>query len=392
MVLRGLLARKRHELKLFRASARLTGFAQQLSQVLRELQRHQLTPEALLEVAGQVPEVEGLAYKLQDLATLLRDYLEWLRAHDLQDDDSLLAAAVQALGGERGAAVPSPESGVELGTPRSALRTGVAEWRLNLDQFWVDGFAEWSSQELDLLAALAPHCRQATLTFCLDRPAVGKLSWLSNWSVVRKAFEECQRRFASLPEAEIRVETLSRHPSRTRFLNNPVLQRLEQCWAEPEPAENLGAARAEDRHLDAALRRSLRVALCSNPEAEVTLAAREILRHVRAGGRYREVTVLVRKLEGYHEPSATHLLAVRDPVLSRPARIGVASPAGGVDTQRVAHRGLGLAAGRLVRGAQDRPGAGAGGRGGPAGERSAGPRLAGLGVAETDGPRARRRN
>jgi len=312
MVLRGLLARKRHELKLFRASARLTGFAQQLSQVLRELQRRQLTPEALLEVAGQVPEVEGLAYKLQDLATLLRDYLEWLRAHDLQDDDSLLAAAVQALGGERGAAVPSPESvvespkseirnpksEVELGTPHSALRTGAAEGRLNLDQLWVDGFAEWSSQELDLLAALVPHCRQATLTFCLDRPAVGKLSWLSNWSVVRKAFEECQRRFASLPEAEIRVETLSRHPSRTRFLNNPVLQRLEQCWAGPEPSENLGEAEIPD----AALRRSLRVALCSNPEAEVTLAAREVLRHVRQGGRYREVTVLVRKLEGYHEP------------------------------------------------------------------------------------------
>src|SRR5208337_3988891 len=40
----------------------------------------------------------------------------------------------------------------------------------------------------------------------------------------------------------------------------------------------------------------------SNAEAEVTLAAREVLRHVQEGGRYREVTVLVRKLEGYHEP------------------------------------------------------------------------------------------
>ena len=47
MVLRGLLTQKRDELKLFRASARLTGFAQQLSLLLRELQRSQLTPEAL---------------------------------------------------------------------------------------------------------------------------------------------------------------------------------------------------------------------------------------------------------------------------------------------------------------------------------------------------------
>src|SRR6202030_3515899 len=51
MVLRGLLAKKRDELKLFRASARLTGFAQQLSLVLRELQRQNLTPETLSQLA-----------------------------------------------------------------------------------------------------------------------------------------------------------------------------------------------------------------------------------------------------------------------------------------------------------------------------------------------------
>ena len=46
-VLRALLAKKRDELKLFRASARLTGFAQQLSLVLREIQSSQLTPNAM---------------------------------------------------------------------------------------------------------------------------------------------------------------------------------------------------------------------------------------------------------------------------------------------------------------------------------------------------------
>jgi ATP-dependent helicase/nuclease subunit B len=306
MVLRGLLARKRHELKLFRASARLTGFAQQLSQVLRELQRRQLTPESLLELAGQVQEVEGLAYKLQDLATLLRDYLEWVQAHGLQDADCLLAAAVEALDGRasegRSTDVVSPHSA--LRTPHSALQGRG----LNIDQVWVDGFAEWSLQELDFLAALMPHCRQATLTFCLDRPAGGKVSWLSNWSVVRKSYEECQRRLSRLANAVISVETLPRHPGRTRFLNNPVLQHLEESWADPRPyapprrhSEGLqgerGAAIPDDT-----LTRSLRVAMCSNPEAEVSLAAREVLRHVREGGRYREVTVLVRRLEGYHEP------------------------------------------------------------------------------------------
>ncbi len=47
---------------------------------------------------------------------------------------------------------------------------------------------------------------------------------------------------------------------------------------------------------------SLHLAACANPEAEATLAAREILRFVREGGRYREVTVLARNLANYHEP------------------------------------------------------------------------------------------
>ena len=44
MVLRALLEQKRGELELFRSSARLPGFAQQLSQLLRELQQYQLHP------------------------------------------------------------------------------------------------------------------------------------------------------------------------------------------------------------------------------------------------------------------------------------------------------------------------------------------------------------
>ena len=290
MVLRGLLARQREELKLFRASARLTGFARQLSLVLRELQRHQLAPEALLQLAGQVGGVEGLAYKLEDLATLLRDYLAWLEARGLKDGDCLLDAAAQAL---RDASVAS------VGDSTSA----VPARRGHIEQIWVDGFVEWSPQELDLLAALLPHCGSATFTFCLDREPVGKSSWLSNWSVIRQAFEDARRQFAAVPGARITVEVLARDPGRAdqgRFGRNPVLRHLERFWAEPQPYANpAGLAPAASAE---ALHAAIRVAVCVDPEAEATLAAHEILRHVRAGGRYREVTVLARKLAGYHEP------------------------------------------------------------------------------------------
>ncbi len=113
MVLRGLLARKRHQLRLFRASARLTGFAQQLSLTLRELQNNLLTPESLRQLACQVQEIQGLSFKLQDLAGLLEDYLAWLRAHDLQDTECLLTTATEALAKWVGKTdgTPLPESG-----------------------------------------------------------------------------------------------------------------------------------------------------------------------------------------------------------------------------------------------------------------------------------------
>jgi ATP-dependent helicase/nuclease subunit B len=278
MVLRGLLARKRDALKLFRASARLTGFAQHLSRTLRELQRHQLTPESLNKLAGELHGLPGLSLKLQDLAMLLRDYLDWLNQHSLQDADCLLDSVRRAL----------LENAVE--PQRSTFQIGA---------LWVDGFVELSPQELDLLAGLVQRCEQATFTFCLDHAPTAKISWLSHWAVVRRTLEECRRRIGELDGVNVKVELLPRHPAKSRFTDSRQLQHLEQFWAEPRPfAENAEPNRDATRDLE----NSVRVITCQHPEAEATAAAREILRHVHNGGRYRDVTVLARRLDAYSGP------------------------------------------------------------------------------------------
>jgi ATP-dependent helicase/nuclease subunit B len=278
MVLRGLLSRKREDLRLFRASARLTGFARQLSLLLREFQRHQLNPPSLNALAARVRGTEGLAYKLLDLALLQEAYLDWLKTHRLLDAESLLTAATEAL-------LEGAEGGAEHSgrAPASAFR---------IEHVWVDGFTELSLQEIELLAALIPRCDKATITFCLDEVPTEKSSWLSTWSVVRQTFEKCRRRLEQLPGASVGIELIERHEVRTRFRDNRVLQHLERFWAAPEPYPSGHPPPSS----------ALRAARCVHPEAEVTLAAREILAHVRAGGRYRDITVLVRRLEGYHQP------------------------------------------------------------------------------------------
>ena len=272
MVLRGLLARKQNDLKLFRASARLTGFARQLSLLLRDFQRHQITPQSLNDLAARVPATAGLAYKLLDLALLQQAFLDWLKTHRLLDPENLLGTATDAL--------------LEAQAPTRAPLPSV-----RIEHLWVDGFTELSRQEIELLAALMPLCDQATITFCLDRVPTEKGSWLSTWSVVRKTFDDCRRRLEQVPGASVSIELIERREGQTRFRNNPVLQHLERFWTAPGPYP-----------IDAPTAPALRVVTCVDPEAEVVLAAREILAHVRAGGRYRDITVLVRQLEGYHQP------------------------------------------------------------------------------------------
>ncbi|MBW8865706.1 MAG: hypothetical protein JF609_12465, partial [Verrucomicrobia bacterium] len=142
-----------------------------------------------------------------DLATMLRDYLNWLEQHQLQDADCSLSKAAEALQLSRSA-------------PAEAGAT-----RFTVGQLWVDGFAELSEQELELLGQLFAHCNGATMTFCLDG-LPKKSSWLSTWSLTRKTFEDCRRKFAALAGVETRIEVLPRHPDRGRFFNNPVLQHL----------------------------------------------------------------------------------------------------------------------------------------------------------------------
>ena len=302
MVLRSLLAKNRSTLKLFRASARLTGFAQQLSQVLRELQRNNLTPGALNCLAPQVLHAGALSHKLEDLSTLLGEYMRWLKAHNLQDDDCLLVAAAEAL---RAGAVPygqSAKASPDLIQQELFDQLRPAQIaRFRIAKLWVDGFAQFSDPELDFLTELTRFCDEMAVTFCMEEVPSKDFSWLSPWSTVGRAFKQCEKRFRAVASVNIMSLRLPRNSETVRFSGNPVLQHLERSWAEPQPYQASMVA-ATDSDLKSEVGKHLRLACCVDPEGEATLAAREILGYVRVGGRFRDISILVRGLETYHRP------------------------------------------------------------------------------------------
>jgi ATP-dependent helicase/nuclease subunit B len=269
MVLRALLMREHKNLKVFRASARLTGFAQQLSLLLREFQRHRLAPVRLKELSLTVDVSVSLRDKLHDLALLLGAYADWLKANDLQDVENILDEAARALNHE------------------GKLRPADV-W---VQEMWLDGFAEMTPQEMELLAALVPHCGRATLAFCLESEPQTQPSWLSTWSVVAQTFRRCHSRLAGLDGNAISVETLASHAGQGRFAASEPLRLLEMNWSRGDVVTPQTTSAA------------IRLVTCADAESEVVFAAREILRHVRSGGRYRDCAIILRSL-------ATHQAAL----------------------------------------------------------------------------------
>jgi ATP-dependent helicase/nuclease subunit B len=279
MVLRALLLRHTGELKLFRGSARRPGFAQELGRLFNELQQHQLTPAKLRALAQREELPRELCAKLHDLALLSEKYADWLRVHELQDGNHLLDFATEAL---------------------------RKNFCFLLSALWLDGFAEMTPQELDLLAAMVPACDRATLAFCLDESGANEKenSWLSIWSAVGKSFQQCRQRIENLPDCEIEIETLKRSSEKSRFPKNSALAELEVGWSLPNRAAE---RRSSDRREPELAGRktgapsAIRIITCPNAETEALFAAREILKFTRNGGRFRECAVLVRNLDSYHK-------------------------------------------------------------------------------------------
>lgn len=284
MALRALLGEKYSELKLFHASARLPGFAQQLSLLLRELQHHQLSRSRLTQLIKKPGLPAALKDKLHDLALLQGAYLDWLSNRRIHDADCLLELAADAL------------------RRSSALRVPHSEFLF--EALWLDGFAQMTPQERAFLAAVVPFSQMATLAFCLDAEGASEASWYSPWAVVQQTYLQCRHALEALPGCEVKTQLLEREATRSRFTSQPMLQHLERYWAHPRPFVPSGQGDLFDgpSKVRQTKDQSMRVVACVNTEDEATFVAREILRYVRdQRGRFRDAAVLVRELESYHD-------------------------------------------------------------------------------------------
>ncbi|RME41315.1 MAG: hypothetical protein D6788_01480, partial [Planctomycetota bacterium] len=292
MVLRRILARRADALRYYGRAARggvggraLRGLLEALSGTVTELIQEAVSPDDLVVEPDDADadrweeaDCSIRSAKLHDVRMIYADYLAYL-GDRFADPSQYLELAREAM-------------------PRCGWIDGSF--------FWVDGFASFSQQELRTLVAIARRCAGMDITLLIDPDLVeGRAAAESPESVLfartlRTLSDlEGQFRRAGVPVGPYKMLRPDPVP---RFRPGSALPELERSWA----AGERGNARAGSEPAGIEL-----VSLPTRRD-EVNYAVSKVCQWIhQADGalRYRDVAVIVRDLEPYHDLLAAALRA-----------------------------------------------------------------------------------
>lgn len=219
LVLRRIGFDLRPALRGLRRAADTDGFYVALSRLVEECLREGVNAAQLEAAAASA--TGALRTKLGDLARFLNAYEQWL-GPDRADAAGRLAVL--------------------------RARLEQVPW-LRGTRVWVDGFADFTGEELHTLIALARHAADMTVALLLDprAPAVEQLAEPDELGLFRRPEQTYQRLRRLLQDADVAVNPpvlLTPAPA-PRFVQAPQLARLEAALAIPTMAAETVAALAD---------------------------------------------------------------------------------------------------------------------------------------------------
>ncbi len=275
MALRAALRGLRPRLAVFAASADRPGFAEAVAGQLQEFAAYRLTPAGLRTLAAELPR--DTAARLTDLAAVWEAYRRLL-GDRVRDPGSDLAAAAAAL-------------------PGSLFARAVC---------WVDGFAGFTPQEEELLAAWLRAGARLHVALCLDpdedlppTTPVDRGDPLHPFAPTRSTLQRLSLLARRVGLGAPEVERLRGSPP-PRFAASPDLAALEAGLWRREPAE-VPRPKPEGTARPGVFLHGAR-----DPRAEAEACAEQIDRLCRLEGyRYREIAVILHDLDAYHDLLST---------------------------------------------------------------------------------------
>ncbi len=273
MVLRHLIRQRADRLEYYRRVERLGGFVDRLAATITELIQEAVDPDDLTAVGGSAAGLDpAQRAKLHDVREIYAAYLEYLGA-DRLDPSQQLQIARELL-------------------PRCDWVCGA--------EVWVDGFASLMQQETLTLVELAKLCQHLDITALIEPSLLdttGRSRGGSMGSLFRKTYRTYGEMNRAFVEAGLSVEEplLLRGEPSARFCGSVGLGRLEQRLA--------GVDQTEPADADS-VRSSVELIELPSRRIEVEYAVSRLCEWIRdpAGSyRYRDVAVIVRDLEPYHD-------------------------------------------------------------------------------------------
>ncbi|MEC1589952.1 helicase-exonuclease AddAB subunit AddB [Bacillus sonorensis] len=264
MLLRKLIEEHKDEFKVYQNASDKSGFTEQVERMLTEFKRHCLTPDSIREImqgsgTSEYEDERILSDKLHDLYILYSKMEESLKDQYVQSEDYLTLLAEQ---------IPHAEEIREA-------------------SIYVDGFHQFTPQEMLVLEQLMAHAPEITFSLTADRPFTGNIPHeLHLFRMTGKAYFDLHQkaRELGLDVSEIRLEEAKRHK------HAPELQHVERYFDE-RPA-NAYTGKIE----------SFRIMQAANRRTEIEGIAREIRSLVRSGAfRLKDIAVIARNLEDYQD-------------------------------------------------------------------------------------------
>jgi len=277
MVLRYLIHQLSGQLNYYAKAGRSSGFHERLSQSITELIQEAIEPEALRAVIEDSSDNQNAG-----------DETDAIRKMKLGDIATIYAAYLDYLGEKR----VDPSQYLQLARERLA----ECDW-LRGAIVWVDGFASFSAQELQTLAAMARLCSRMQITALVDPELAGastKPKMVGRTRLFGRTLRTYRELVQSLAENGVEVEAPLVFDDSRRFSDASTLSALERAWfAHDPPAKAIENFREEIEIIELSSRR-----------AEVDFAVNRVwewITNAENDLRARDVAVIVRGLEPYQD-------------------------------------------------------------------------------------------
>jgi len=266
MIVQRILRDNSNELKVFGSSANRPGLGREIAHTISELHQYAKTPEDIDQLLKELQKDEHnslTALKFADIGLILREYLKAVEGK-FTDPDIQLAEVCRAV-------------------PKADFVKGA--------KLWVDGFAGFTTSELEILAELLKVVADDKIALCLD-PSKLDLANPDGRNIDPVGiFNPTERTYAELVEI---VKKCKLHLAEPIILKSAV--RFSSCRRLAHIEKNIFELQGEK----VPVVDNIRVVSAPNARAEVRFVAKQILELVKEKNyRYRDIAVIASDIERY---------------------------------------------------------------------------------------------